>query len=700
MEQLITIRTLEELQKLKVELLPVEFIAMDTETTGLDRESSIIGFSVAYDTAKAYYVILSYWDKEAQLLVDLETKAAAKDFMEFLASKQLIMHNATYDCIMVESNYGVKLMPSVHTDTMVLAHLLNENRAIGLKELGTSIFGEDARTEQIAMKASITANGGQITKKAYELYKADADTIALYGAKDALLTIKLFYHLVPELYEQGLEDFFYKDESMPLLRTATYDLNTTGLKVDLDALATLQRTLEADILSARDYIYKEIQPHIQEDFPGTTIKKTFNVDSNHQLAWLLYMKLDNPFHLLTKGGKELCKALNIKPPYSFAAQRAFITIVRDNKDRVWEEAKFNPKTKKMGKPKKVAEPWTYLSTGKESVAKLASKYKWLQRYQTYVKDEKILSTYVLGLQERQKYGIIRPGFKQCGTSSGRYSSQNPNFTNLPRDDKRVKSCIVARPGKVFVGADYSQLEPRVFAALSGDDNLKKCFSEALDFYSVVGAPVFGITGVSLKKEDPNSLAKKYPSVRDKSKVIALATPYGRTAHLQASQLGISREEAQEVINSYFEAWPKVELMMLESHEQVKKDGVVYSYYGRPRRIPEGVNIKKIYGNTSHSELPYVARTMLNLGMNHRIQSTAASIANRAMILFCDLIQKAALAGCKIVLFIHDEIIVECKEEDSLIVKDILKFSMENAVELPGVALSAEPKIASAMGELK
>jgi DNA polymerase I-like protein with 3'-5' exonuclease and polymerase domains len=474
MENLIIIKTIDQLPKLIDYINSNEFIAFDTETTGVTKGSKIIGFSVSASPDIAYYVILSHWDVSTNQLIDLETARAAKEVIAHLANKNLIMHNGVFDCWMVENNYNIKLIDYLHTDTMIAGHLLDENRHNGLKELGVSIFGEDARAEQIAMKESVHKNGGQLTKDNYELYKADSDLIGRYGAKDTILTIKLFYLFVEQLYEQGLNTFFY-EESMPLLKGPTYDLNTVGLQVDPEALQTLKGSLEADCMQARAFIEREIAPTVAKEYPGTSKAKTFNIGSSKQLAWLLFIKLENEFATLTKEGRNVCKALDLKLPYSLVQKRAFLQSVKENKGNVYEEGKYNPKTKKIGRPKKVGDVWNYLAADKMTLKKYSNKYKWVEKFLEYNKNLKLLTTYVTGIQERMTYNVIRPSFLQHGTTSGRYSSKNPNFQNLPRDDKRVKKCIVARPGKLFIGADYSQLEPRVFASFSEDKRLLACF---------------------------------------------------------------------------------------------------------------------------------------------------------------------------------------------------------------------------------
>jgi len=713
-ERIVVVRNWEALETLRLYLEDKDYIAFDTETTGLSKEDTIIGYSICADPEVAFYVCLAFWDAKKGSLIDTELLkgSSTKFFLSSLVGKSLVMHNATFDCMMVDNNYGIDLMPSVHTDTMILAHLLDENRRVGLKELATAIYGEDSRKEQLEMKESVYANGGVLTQDKYELYKADSELMAHYGAKDAILTLKLFYHLVPQLYEQRLDKFFYEEESMPLLRGPTYDLNRTGLRVDTAKLEKLRQELSAECLEAKAFILKETWPSVKDKYPGTGKTNHFNIGANKQLSWLLYDKLGNDFHSLTDEGRVVCDALSIKIPYYPAAKRAWIATIKANKDRVYKPAKINPKTGKLGRPGKVGDPWNYIACGKEALGKLKGKYRWVEKLLEYKKAEKILTTYVEGIQKGTQYGIIHPSFLQHGTKSGRYSSRLPNFQNLPRDDKRVKACIISRPGKVFVGADYSQLEPRVFASFSRDERLLKCFSDGDDFYSVVGAYVFGKTDCTLKKDDsPNSFPVKYKKLRDLSKVIALATPYGTTAPQMSREIELkvgrvtSMNEAQEIIDDYFTSYPSVKRLMLDSHEAAKRDGAVYNLFGRPRRLPEARLIPAVYGKTSHGKLPKAARNILNMAMNTPIQSTGASLINRAAIRFKQLCKELyseypLLKDVALVMQVHDELIAECREEVADIVAAIMKTAMEDTNELPGVALIANPVIASNLADLK
>lgn len=661
-----------------------EYIAYDCETNGIHRDARVIGFSVCASEDEAFYVILEEW--RGGTLIQKPYLYQIPKLLQLLKTKSLVMHNAVFDCRIAETFFKIRLVDAVHTDTMILAHLLNENRRVGLKELSTEYFGGDSSKEQAEMKASVLANGGKLTKDCYEMYKCDSYILAKYGAKDALLTYKLFLKLVPELFEQGLDKFFYEDESMPLLKGPTYELNTEGLRIDQNALLTLKKQLEAECAEAKDFIYAEIAERVKIKYDK------FNLNSKQQLAWLLFGNYGLEFNTLTDSGREACKNLGLKLPYTISAKRDFIhacQVAADKKLVLSPEGTVNGKKIKA---KYAKEPWAYIQVDKTALEKHSSKLKWVAKLLEYQKKMKLLTTYATGIEERTQYGIIYPSFLQHGTTSGRYSSRDPNFQNLPRDDKRIKSCIIPRPGKTFVGADYSQLEPRVFAYYSGDDRLLKSFKGDDDFYSTIGIEVYSIRDAVPKKDGrDDAFGIKYKELRDISKVIALASTYGATPHQLAKITKRSIDDTTNDILRYFETFPRVKEMMLESHKLAKSQGYVENLFGRRRRMPEAQRINKLYGNVPHEDLPYEARNTLNLAVNHRIQSTGASIVNRAAIRFYNNTKEIGV-DCKIVLQVHDSLVIECQEKDASDVALLLRDAMENTVDLETVKLEAIPKI--------
>lgn len=671
-----------------------EYVAYDTETTGLDHDAEVIGMSFSSEVDRAFYIITAEWDKENKKLIRHPNREKVIEVLKLAQTKKLIMHNAIVDVNWTRVNYGVDLMPALHTDTMVLAHLCNENDYIGLKELGRRLFGENAAREQKEMQESVIANGGIWEKKRggnKEMYKADSAIMGRYGAKDTILTLKLFYHFIPQLMEEGLDNFFFDDESMPLLRGPSFDLNMTGLKIDVDQLLRLQEDLKIECETLRGEIMQSILPLIKDQYPGTSKVKTFNMNATQQMSWLLFIKLGNDWKKLTKGGREWSKEHLGRVPYNPSGKRQFMEIC----------------TALGVKPEK------YIQCDKAALTNYASKYPWVAKLLKLKAADKLLNTYAIGMQRYIKYGVIYPSFKQCGTTGGRYSSSSPNFQNLPRKDKRIKSCIIARPGKIFIGADYEQLEPRVFASQSRDEKLMKCFVDKEDFYSVIGMDVFHKYDCNLTKSDtdPEFFGNKYPVLRDLSKGTALAATYGTTAYKMSDMLrdeegkNLPVQQTQKIIDDYFTAFPNVKKLQLESHELAKKNGVVYNLFGRPRRIPEAKKIPKMFPGHAHSELPYYWRSLLNLSVNHRIQSTAASIINRAMIAFYarrDVLARTdpRWLEVKLVMQIHDEAILEGPEalKDEMITE--LKKAMEQTVVLPGVALIAKPKAAKVLSDLK
>lgn len=673
-----------------------DVVAYDSETTGLHKGAQVVGISVCADEQRAYYIALYGWDKDTQTLKDYGTYKAVQELLVLLTKKQIIMHNGIFDCEKAEDFFKVRLIESLHTDTMILAHLLNENRRVGLKELAKEYFGITAVEEAEAMKSSVLMNGGKYSSSEKEMYKADTELLGKYGAMDAWITYMLFIELIPELYEQGLDTFFYEEESMPLLRGPTYELNTTGLKVDTLALQQLKSTLEAECEEAKHYILNHIHPFVKDRYPGTNKKNQFNIGAPQQLSWLLFCQLKLEFNLLTDAGKELCKHMGIRIPYTPAAKRDFIALCNNAVGMEQVPAAIINGRKRAAK--KIKEPWAYIACDKKTLTKLAVKHQWIQRLLEYQRKQKLLNTYVRGVEERIQYGIIRPSFLQHGTTSGRYSSRDPNFQNLPRDDKRLKSCIVARPGKLYVGADYSQLEPRVFAYYSNDQRLLKAFEGEDDFYSTIGMEVYDKKDCVPRKEGPNAFGEKYKKLRDLSKVIALASTYGATARQLSSTTGKTVEDTQKDIDRYFSRFPGVAKMMLEAHEIAKKEGKVVNLFGRPRRMPQAQTINETRAKTKHADLPYELRNILNLAVNHRIQSTGASIVNRSAIAFYNNLKMANI-DAKIVLQVHDSLVAECKEEDAENVALLLQDAMENTIDLKTIKLEAVPKIGINLAEV-
>ena len=258
-----------------------------------------------------------------------------------------------------------------------------------------------------------------------------------------------------------------------------------------------------------------------------------------------------------------------------------------------------------------------------------------------------------------KTGRRPTSFRQAGAQTGRLSSKEPHLQNIPiRSElgRRIREAFVAPKGKVLVTLDYSQIELRILAHLSGDQNLSSAFRDGVDVHRRTAAEVFGVPEAEVTAEQ-----------RRVAKAVNFGVIYGQTAFGLARQLGIPRGKAGSYSKAYLAKLPGVTQYMDELVELAKRQGYAETILGRRRRIPElaSKGAARSYGE--------------RIARNTPIQGSAADILKRAMI---DV--EAALAGSKharMLLTVHDELIFECdaKSVDELV--GIAKPAMEKAVEL-------------------
>lgn len=276
---------------------------------------------------------------------------------------------------------------------------------------------------------------------------------------------------------------------------------------------------------------------------------------------------------------------------------------------------------------------------------------------------KLKSTYTdkLPLQVSEKTGRIHTSYNQTVAATGRLSSTNPNLQNIPirsKEGRRIRQAFIAPDGYKLLAADYSQVELRIMAHLSEDDNLLSAFSDGIDVHSATAAEVFGVT---LDEVEVNQ--------RRSAKAINFGLIYGMSAFGLAKQLNIGRYEAQEYIDVYFSRYPGVKIYMDETRERAHDKGYVETVFGRRLYLPE-------INSRNGQRRQYAERTAINAPM----QGTAADVIKRAMI----SVDKA-LAACsldaKVVMQVHDELVVEVLEKDVDAVAKLLREEMEQAAEL-------------------
>ena len=276
---------------------------------------------------------------------------------------------------------------------------------------------------------------------------------------------------------------------------------------------------------------------------------------------------------------------------------------------------------------------------------------------------KIRSTYVVALPRmREADGLVHTSFNQTVTTTGRLSSSNPNLQNIPvRTDfgRQIRECFLPLDSNsVFVSADYSQIELRLLAHLSGDDHLIQAFLEGEDFHAQTAARVFGIP-----------VSQVTPQLRSRAKAVNFGIVYGQQAFGLSESLGISYSEAQDMINRYFDAYPGVRTFLDSTVDQAKRDGYAQTMFGRKRHIPE-------LSSSSVQQRNFGERT----AMNHPMQGSAADIIKIAM----NRVQRRLYAEglrAEVMIQVHDELDLSVPTEELETVCALLKEEMSSAVQL-------------------
>lgn len=303
------------------------------------------------------------------------------------------------------------------------------------------------------------------------------------------------------------------------------------------------------------------------------------------------------------------------------------------------------------------------STSEEVLNSLIDDNPIIEKILEYRGLMKLNSTYVDGLIPyiNKKTGRIHSYFHQTITATGRISSTNPNLQNIPARDefgKNIKKAFKPEKGYVYIDADYSQVELRVLAHISGDENMIRAFNNDEDIHREVASKVFDVPFEEVTKEQ-----------RSRAKAVNFGIVYGITSFGLAKQIGASRKQAQEYIDNYLEKYSGIKAFMEETVEMAKQNGYVETLFGRRRNVPE-------LKSSNFMMREFGKR----VAMNTPIQGTAADIMKIAMNnVYKEL--KAKNIDAKLILQVHDELLIEASEKDAEETKNILKNCMENAMKL-------------------
>ncbi len=309
------------------------------------------------------------------------------------------------------------------------------------------------------------------------------------------------------------------------------------------------------------------------------------------------------------------------------------------------------------------------STNADVLEKLRDKHPIVDAVLEYRQLTKLKSTYVDGLTKLiLPSGRVHTTFQNTVTATGRLSSTDPNLQNIPVRTPlgaEMRKMFVAPPGKVLVDADYSQIELRLLACIAGDQNMIDGFNSGEDVHAITASQVFGVP-----------LSEVTPDMRRSAKAVNFGIVYGISPFSLSQDIGVTVEEAKTYMEKYFLHYAGVRSYMNDIVTRAKNDGYVATLYGRRRWLPELKSSN--YNTRSFGE---------RVALNAPIQGTAADIMKIAMLHVHDRLLKEGLQG-RLILQVHDELIVECPEGEAEAVSRILKEEMESAVSLP-VPLIAE-----------
>ncbi|MDA8372685.1 MAG: DNA polymerase I [Actinomycetota bacterium] len=321
---------------------------------------------------------------------------------------------------------------------------------------------------------------------------------------------------------------------------------------------------------------------------------------------------------------------------------------------------------------------TGYSTDAQSLEKLRGVHPIVEEVIRYREVEKLRSTYGDSLiSEVAPDGRIHATFNQMVARTGRLSSDHPNLHNIPirtEIGKRFRYAFVAPPGSKLVVADYSQVELRVIAHLSGDPGLIEAFTTGVDIHTATASRVFGVP--------PSKVTSQQ---RAKAKMVAYGLAYGMEAYGLAARLNVDVPEAEEILNSFFAAFPSVRSYMDEVVAKAKQLGYTETEFGRRRRIPE-----------LRDDNYRVRQAAERQAMNSGIQGLAADIFKIALVNLDRTLQRDQAV---LVLQVHDEVLVEAKDEHAAAVREIVVKAMESAAKLR-VPLPVNSYVVSSWGDAK
>ncbi|MFH1449148.1 MAG: DNA polymerase I [bacterium] len=509
-------------------------------------------------------------------------------------------------------------------------------------------------------------------------FKEGIDIIKEIFASEEI--VKYGYHLKESMillrrYQVQINNYFD-------IMIAAYLLNPSTLKHNLENIASLY--LNRNVTSYRYYLEKK-EEVLNLDVESKEIKDYIcqEVDLIRQLKEIFINKLKEEsleevfYHIeipLIKVLSEIeyegikIDSLFLKE-FSYILQHQIENISKEIYTFSQEEFNLNSSKqlseilfKKLKLPVQKKTKTGY-STDEEVLIRLSQYHQLPLLILKYRELSKLLSTYVEALPKlvNQNTGRLHTSYHQIGTLTGRLSSSNPNLQNIPIKTelgRKVRSAFTSEAGNLLISADYSQIELRILAHLSQDEELIEAFKNERDIHQETASHIFSLP-----------LDKVTPEMRRVAKMINFGIIYGMSPFGLSKELNITLLQAQDYIETYFSKYPKIKRYMEEIVNKASKEGFVTTLWGRKRFLPEITSLNK-----------QIREQAIRISINTPIQGTAADLIKLAMINLHQEIHRKNLKS-KLILQIHDELILEGPKEELSLTKDIVKEIMENVVKL-------------------
>lgn len=612
-----TIRTPERLKEYMDHCKQSGEYVLDVETTGLDIYNDIlVGICLYTPGETSAYVPFNHTDLQNVRVADQMSEEQVRDTMiPYLQDQELrcINHNIKFDNKKLAWDWK-QIIVNIYWDTLIAGYVLNENEPHGLKPLYNKyiLHGKGSSEDYGDLFEGIPFNYVPI------------EVATVYGANDGFKTYALYKFQAQYLREDHpREDFrkmyyVFREVEMPLIPLCT-DMEMRGVEI-------------------REDFAKELSEDFNKEMVEVEAKCDAYVDQFKQ-----YILDHNNLMRLTKG---TCK-INYSSPQQVAALFYDIFKLRS-------VSRKEPR----GTGDKIIQK--FLSTAKKKDTKKSREFaEFLENYQRFKEIKKLLGTYVDKIPQvkEPKINAVYTTYNQYGAKTGRFSSSDTvskiNLQNIPSKEKRIRKIFKARDGYKLVGGDFSQIEPRVLAFLSGDESMINAYKEGKDLYAIMGSQVYQLPYEDCREFYPDGTVNAEGKHRRTTmKSVLLGIMYERGATAIGEQFNKSAEWAQQLIDNFYKSFPKINQYRLKIENMAETYGYVTTITGRKRRLPD---------MQLEDKDDYRYQEAHRQSLNSVIQGSSADIMKLSMIAIYNDPRYKAL-DCHMIITVHDELIMEVPED--------------------------------------